>query len=160
MFYDQTYGSGCSISDSSGASIIAVLGEICTFVPLFTRHFFWGMIFTRGITDCCLCENIAVSLYVFAMWHLSNMYNSLVQILKFSWCSSGSLSVNRCLPYFAYHLEQIVQLSPWLKFWSWVMVGINLDKWRSGPCRNIKTVFPRCGDSHVKDKMVARPSYV
>ena len=28
----------------------------------------------------------------------------------------------------------------------------------SGPCLNIKTVFPRYGDSHVKDKMVTRPS--
>ena len=27
-----------------------------------------------------------------------------------------------------------------------------------GPCLNIKTVFPRYGDSHVKDKAVARPS--
>ena len=29
-----------------------------------------------------------------------------------------------------------------------------------GPCINIKTVFPRYGDSHVKDKTVARPSYL
>ena len=27
-----------------------------------------------------------------------------------------------------------------------------------GSCLNIKTVFPRYGDSHVKDKTVARPS--
>ena len=30
----------------------------------------------------------------------------------------------------------------------------------SGPRLNIKTVFPRYGDSHVKDKTVARPSYL
>ena len=29
-----------------------------------------------------------------------------------------------------------------------------------GPCLSIKTVFPRYGDSHVKDKTVARPSYL
>ena len=29
-----------------------------------------------------------------------------------------------------------------------------------GPCLNIKTVFPRYRDSHVKDKTVARPSYL
>ena len=29
-----------------------------------------------------------------------------------------------------------------------------------GPCLNIKTVFSRYGDSHVKDKTVARPSYL
>ena len=31
---------------------------------------------------------------------------------------------------------------------------------RSGSRLNIKTVFPRYGDSHVKDKTVARPSYL
>ena len=31
---------------------------------------------------------------------------------------------------------------------------------RSGPRLNIKTVFPWYGDSHVKDKTVARPSYL
>ena len=31
---------------------------------------------------------------------------------------------------------------------------------RSGPCLNIKTVFPRYGESHAKDKTVARPSYL
>ena len=30
----------------------------------------------------------------------------------------------------------------------------------AGSRLNIKTVFPRYGDSHVKDKMVARPSYL
>ena len=30
----------------------------------------------------------------------------------------------------------------------------------TGPWFNIKTVFPRYGDSHVKDKTVARPSYL
>ena len=30
----------------------------------------------------------------------------------------------------------------------------------SGARFNIKTVFPRYGDSHVKDKTVARPSYL
>ena len=30
----------------------------------------------------------------------------------------------------------------------------------SGPHINTKTVFPRYGDSHVKDKKVARPSYL
>ena len=30
----------------------------------------------------------------------------------------------------------------------------------SGPRINIKTVFPIYGDSHVKDKMVARPFYL
>ena len=29
-----------------------------------------------------------------------------------------------------------------------------------GGCLNIKTVFPGYGDSHVKDKTVARPSYL
>ena len=29
-----------------------------------------------------------------------------------------------------------------------------------GPHLNTKTIFPRYGDSHVKDKMVARPSYL
>ena len=29
-----------------------------------------------------------------------------------------------------------------------------------GPRLNIKTVFPGYGDSHVKDKTVARPSYL
>ena len=29
-----------------------------------------------------------------------------------------------------------------------------------GPCLNIKTVFPRYGDSHVKDETVVRPSYI
>ena len=28
------------------------------------------------------------------------------------------------------------------------------------PCLNIKTVFPRYGDSHVKDKTVGRLSYL
>ena len=32
--------------------------------------------------------------------------------------------------------------------------------WEPGPCLNIKTVFPRYGDSHVKDKTVVRPSYL
>ena len=31
---------------------------------------------------------------------------------------------------------------------------------QSGPRLNIKTVFPRYGDSHVKDKTVMRPSYL
>ena len=31
---------------------------------------------------------------------------------------------------------------------------------KTGPHLNIKTVFPRYGDSHVKDKAVARPSYI
>ena len=31
---------------------------------------------------------------------------------------------------------------------------------RPGPRLNIKTVFPRYADSHVKDKMVVRPSYL
>ena len=31
---------------------------------------------------------------------------------------------------------------------------------RSEPRLNIKTVFPKYGDSHVKDKTVARPSYL
>ena len=35
-----------------------------------------------------------------------------------------------------------------------------LEKWQPGPRLNIKTVFPRYGDSHVKDKTVARPSYL
>ena len=30
----------------------------------------------------------------------------------------------------------------------------------AGACLNIKTVSPRYGDSHVKDKTVARPSYL
>ena len=30
----------------------------------------------------------------------------------------------------------------------------------SGPCLNVKTVFPRYGDSYVKDKTVVRPSYL
>ena len=30
----------------------------------------------------------------------------------------------------------------------------------SGSRLNVKTVFPRYGDSHVKDKTVARPSYL
>ena len=30
----------------------------------------------------------------------------------------------------------------------------------SGPRLNIKTVFHRCGDSHVKDNTVVRPSYL
>ena len=30
----------------------------------------------------------------------------------------------------------------------------------TGPHLNIKTIFPRYGDSHVKDKTVARPSYL
>ena len=29
-----------------------------------------------------------------------------------------------------------------------------------GACLNIKTIFPRYGDSHVKDKTVVRPSYL
>ena len=29
-----------------------------------------------------------------------------------------------------------------------------------GPCLNIKTIFPRHGDSHVKDKTVTRLSYL
>ena len=32
--------------------------------------------------------------------------------------------------------------------------------WRFGPRLNIKTVFPRYGDSHVKDKMVKRHLYI
>ena len=31
---------------------------------------------------------------------------------------------------------------------------------RPGPLLNIKTIFPRYGDSHVKDKMVSQPSYL
>ena len=38
------------------------------------------------------------------------------------------------------------------------MVGLSHQL--SGPRLNIKTVFPRYGDSHVKDKTVARPSYL
>ena len=34
------------------------------------------------------------------------------------------------------------------------------DSRESGPHLNIKTVFPRYGYSHVKDKTVARPSYL
>ena len=30
----------------------------------------------------------------------------------------------------------------------------------TGPRLNIKTIFPRYGDSHVKDKTVVRPSYI
>ena len=30
----------------------------------------------------------------------------------------------------------------------------------SRACLNVKSVFPRNVDSHVKDKMVARPSYL
>ena len=32
--------------------------------------------------------------------------------------------------------------------------------WQTGTRVNIKTVFPRYGDSHVKDKTVAKPSYL
>ena len=32
--------------------------------------------------------------------------------------------------------------------------------WRPGPRFNIKTVFFRYGDTHIKDKTVARPSYL
>ena len=37
-----------------------------------------------------------------------------------------------------------------------------LPKWSytPGPCLNIKTIFSRYGDSHVKDKTVVRPSYL
>ena len=30
----------------------------------------------------------------------------------------------------------------------------------TGPHLNIKTIFPRYGDSHIKDKTVTRPSYL
>ena len=39
-------------------------------------------------------------------------------------------------------------------------MNLVLRKEPTGPCLNIKTVFPRYGDSHVKDKMVARQSYL
>ena len=53
---------------------------------------------------------------------------------------------------------------PFLELLCWYLI-IKLLKllqltWRSGSCLNIKTVFPRYGDSHVKDKTVARPSYL
>ena len=34
------------------------------------------------------------------------------------------------------------------------------ERWESGSRLNIKTAFPRYGDSHVKDKTVVRPSYL
>ena len=37
---------------------------------------------------------------------------------------------------------------------------IPTSHWYSGPRLNIKTVFPRHGDSHVKDRTVTRPSYL
>ena len=36
--------------------------------------------------------------------------------------------------------------------------GSNFEQ--PGPRLNIKNIFPRYGDSHVKDKTVARPSYL
>ena len=38
--------------------------------------------------------------------------------------------------------------------------GITNTEVGSEPRLNIKTVFPKYGDSHVKDKTVARPSYL
>ena len=40
---------------------------------------------------------------------------------------------------------------------TWPLTHWHLDP---GPHLNIKTLYPRYGDSHVKDKMVARPSYL
>ena len=41
-----------------------------------------------------------------------------------------------------------------------ILLKCGVGSWKySGPHLNIKTVFPRYGDSHVKDKMVVRPSY-
>ena len=72
------------------------------------------------------------------------------------------------------HLNS-VSLFDWQQFWNevvylehlyeekrmedWVM-AIRGVRRPSGPCLNIKTVFPRYGDSHVKDKTVVRPSYL
>ena len=36
-----------------------------------------------------------------------------------------------------------------------MLLRLTLSMWQSGPCLNIKTVFPRYGNSHVKDKTVA-----
>ena len=48
---------------------------------------------------------------------------------------------------------------PW---WSIVMSDGRLPWMRCGPgpCLNIRTIFPRYGDSHVKDETVARLSYL
>ena len=50
------------------------------------------------------------------------------------------------------------------RVYKWQMSGNvasgELGELDPGPCLNIKTVFPRNGDSHVKDKTVVRPSYL
>ena len=38
--------------------------------------------------------------------------------------------------------------------------SIQLQVVAPGPCLNIKTILSKYGDSHVKDKTVARPSYL
>ena len=40
------------------------------------------------------------------------------------------------------------------------LAHINISAVDSGPRLNIKSVFPRYGESHVKDKMIPRPSYL
>ena len=42
----------------------------------------------------------------------------------------------------------------------WRSLYVFLHDQQPEPRLNIKTVFPRYGDSHVKDKTVARPSYL
>ena len=42
----------------------------------------------------------------------------------------------------------------------WKKLGHHHGNWCPGPRLNINTIFSRYGDSHVKDKTVARPSYL
>ena len=67
------------------------------------------------------------------------------------------------------HLVFIAQLTPLLSVMrisdsrTSLVTLILVQRWwklRSGPRLNIKTIFSRYGDSHVKDKTVARPSYL
>ena len=93
-------------------------------------------------------------------------------------CSQGLMMA--CCPFATETMSETIAIYIWwylVKYYNIIGIAVNtvicilqktyMDEQRelkhalrSGPCFNIKTVFTRYGDSRVKDKMVARPSYL
>ena len=109
------------------------------------------------VMSCCL---MATSHYLIQYW---------LVISEVLWHSPGSIFTfigHAVILYSNYENDtfHIIVISPscqWVNgvfcimYVSWVHITVAADV--LGPCLNIKTIFPKYGDSNVKDKTVAKP---
>ena len=109
-------------------------------------------------------------------WTLNEIDNSVILCRLTWWRQNNNIhndSVNTEMSSLqsVNNLEWYMSPSIWQNFkhlpftWSFdVFFSLNMisnkQRWVAGPRLNIKTIFPRYGGPHVKDKTVVRPSYL